>query len=308
MSATEALGRRLAAHVGRAPEGGGVARDPVNAAMIRHWCDAMGDTNPIYLEHEAARVAGHPGVVAPPTMLQAWTMRGLAPQAVRPTAASRVFALLDEAGFTSVVATDCNQSYDRYLNLGDLLREQVLVESVSGEKRTALGPGHFVTTRREYFDQRGERVASMTFRLLKFRPTAPPGTPGPRPEPVTTLDTEFFFTALAQGRLVTQRCTGCGALRHPPAPICPTCGEEGWEVIETAGRGVVYSFVVVHHPRPPGFRYPLVVALVELEEGIRVVAEVEGSDPADVRIGLPVELQRRADNPELPSFRPERTM
>ena len=50
----------------------------MNAPMIRHWCEAMGDTNPIYLDDAAARAAGRPGIVAPPTMLQAWVMWGLA--------------------------------------------------------------------------------------------------------------------------------------------------------------------------------------------------------------------------------------
>jgi hypothetical protein len=52
-------------------------RDPVNQPMIHHWVDAMGDKNPIYVDEAAARAAGHPGIVAPPTMIQVWTMMGL---------------------------------------------------------------------------------------------------------------------------------------------------------------------------------------------------------------------------------------
>jgi acyl dehydratase len=56
-----------------------VGPDPVNQPMIRHWVEAIGDTNPIYVDDEAARAAGHPGVVAPPAMIQVWTFAGGAP-------------------------------------------------------------------------------------------------------------------------------------------------------------------------------------------------------------------------------------
>ena len=86
-------------------------RDPVNQPMIRHWCDAMEDSNPNYTDPEFAASSPHGGIVAPPTMLQAWAMRGLEPTA-EPAAESahyELFALLDAAGFTSIVATNCEQ-------------------------------------------------------------------------------------------------------------------------------------------------------------------------------------------------------
>jgi len=90
-----------------------VARDPVNLPMIRHWCDAIDDRNPVYTDPELAARSLHGGIVAPPTMLQAWTMPGLVPKEVREARSSAgIFAalrLLDEAGFTSVVATNCTQ-------------------------------------------------------------------------------------------------------------------------------------------------------------------------------------------------------
>src|SRR5688572_31280800 len=87
-----------------------VARDPVNAAMIRHWCDAVGDANPVYTDRDLAVKSVHGALVAPPTMLQAWTMRGLLPP--EPASSqlapfSEVMRLLDAAGYTSVVATNC---------------------------------------------------------------------------------------------------------------------------------------------------------------------------------------------------------
>src|SRR5207253_1341260 len=106
-------------------------------------------------------------------MLQAWAMRGLRP---RPpaggTAQDELMGLLDEAGFTSVVATNCEQDYDRYLHLGDHLSAASVIESVSDEKGTALGPGHFITTRIVYTDQHGQRVAP---RLQLRHQPPPPG-------------------------------------------------------------------------------------------------------------------------------------
>ncbi len=149
------------------------ARDPVNLPMIRHWCDAIGDENPVYTDPEAGARSLHGGIVAPPTMLQAWGMRGLerrSPAAAVQARGGGPNRLLNEAGYTSVVATDCEQDYKRYLEPGDLLTTESQLESVSSEKRTALGDGYFVTTRTTYRDQNGEVVAEMRFRILWFKP------------------------------------------------------------------------------------------------------------------------------------------
>lgn len=164
---------RLRAFEGRSGGPTVLARDPVNQPMIRHWCDAMGDTNPVYTDAEAAAASIHGEVIAPPTMLQAWTMPGLGQRIVLDEAedhSAALRALLDEHGFTSVVATNCEQHYERELRLGDLLTVTSTIESVSEQKSTSLGDGHFVTTRQTYRDQDGEVVATMLFRTLKFRP------------------------------------------------------------------------------------------------------------------------------------------
>jgi acyl dehydratase len=169
------LDAKLAALVADQKPGKPVAaRDPVNQPMIRHWCDAMDDQNPVYTDPEFAEKSIHDGIVAPPTMLQAWTMRGLRPPAPpkQSEAGDRehIFGVLDAAGFTSVVATNCVQEYRRYVRPGDHLSVETRYESVSPEKRTALGVGHFVTQRQTYRDAEGEEVATMLFRILKFKP------------------------------------------------------------------------------------------------------------------------------------------
>lgn len=171
---TDAVHERLSALVGAPTGRPTAARDPVNQPMIRHWCDAMGDTNPVYTDPEAAAASAHGGVIAPPTMLQAWTMPGLGPRAAAGTddedASATLNEILADAGLISVVATNCEQRYHRNLRPGDQLTVTGYIESVSDRKTTALGVGYFVTTVQSYTDQHGEEVATMRFRTLRYRP------------------------------------------------------------------------------------------------------------------------------------------
>ena len=145
--------------------------DAVNTAMIRHWCEAMGDTLPVYTDEAAARASVHGGIIAPPAMLQVWDMWGYRPRPEGGTSAQdRLFRLLERHGFTSVVATDCEQEYHRELRPGDVVTVDSVIESVSDEKTTALGVGHFVTSRLTYRDGDGGLVATQLWRMLKFKP------------------------------------------------------------------------------------------------------------------------------------------
>src|SRR5437868_9091230 len=151
MSGDDAFFDKLRALVGRPSGAPFRAWDAVNQPMIRHWCDAVGDRNPVYTDPAAAAASVHGQIVAPPTMLQAWTMKGLVPPPSEGASASdELYRLLDGAGFTSVVATNCDQEYERYLRLSDLISAESVIEDVSPEKRTGLGAGHFVTTRTDF--------------------------------------------------------------------------------------------------------------------------------------------------------------
>jgi hypothetical protein len=126
--------------------------------------------------------------------------------------------------------------------------------------------------------------------------------------PTTTLDTRFFWDALKEDRLVIQRCTACGTLRHPPRPMCPACNALAWDTVDASGRGTVHSFVLPRHPPLPWFEGTYLVALIDLEEGTRIVSNLCDVAPEDVAIGMPVELffARFDDGLVLPQFRPAR--
>ena len=160
------------------------ARDAVNQSTIRNWCDAVSESNPHYLNPEAAEEGPHGQIVAPPAMLQVWSMPGLImgqqPQRSKDPS-SATYAMLDEAGFVSVVATNVEYVFHRYLKLGDVISGRTKLVDVSEEKATGLGIGHFVTTETEYVDENDEPVGSMFFRILKFRPGT--GRVNKKPDP-----------------------------------------------------------------------------------------------------------------------------
>jgi uncharacterized OB-fold protein len=124
--------------------------------------------------------------------------------------------------------------------------------------------------------------------------------------PSSSPDTEFFWAGLRERRLLVQRCGGCGALRHPPRPMCPRCHSLAWTAVESTGRGVVLSAVVMRHPRYPWFETDPVVALVELTEGWRLVSNLVGVESADDVMGVAVVVEFHEFDGDLvlPLFRP----
>lgn len=296
--------------------------DDVNVPMIRHWCQAMSDHNPVYLDADAAARSVHRGIVAPPFMLDGWLMLGLAPrvaqlsEAGEPVGLVPAMEMLDAAGFTSIIATSTTHEYDRYLRPGDRLRVRSAVTRVSPEKETALGLGHFVTASTELIDQHRERVGRVELAILKFKPGtgsvptdfAGAAAPPPRPRPAISRDTRFFWDGIDQGELRIQKCKGCGTLHHPPVVRCPGCGAYDLGYVVSQGRGTVYSFAEIHHPQFPMFQYPLMGVLVQLDEGTRILSHMIATDPERVEVGMPVEVAIEAVEPDLklPLFRPAR--
>jgi hypothetical protein len=131
-----------------------------------------------------------------------------------------------------------------------------------------------------------------------------PGIPLPRPTPLSRP----HWDGCRDGVLRYQRCRDCDTAVFVPQPVCPGCFGDGLAWVASSGRGAVYSFTVVHRPQRPAFEVPYVVVIAELEEGWSMLSNLVDCDPADVRVGLPIEVVFRAMSEEitLPYFRPRR--
>ncbi len=165
----------LQAFVGRTSGPPRVADDAVSAPMIRHWCQAMGDVNPVYTDPASAAGNGFGGLVAPPAMLQSWTHhdRRFPVAGAADNAEEQLAALLTAEGFSGAVATRCRATYHRYLRLGDRTSYQASIQSVSPLKQTALGAGYFIVVRMTIRDQDDEVVGTLDFTTLRYRPQDP---------------------------------------------------------------------------------------------------------------------------------------
>ena len=269
-----------------------VGRDPVNQPMINNWVEAIGDKNPIYVDESAARAAGHPGVVAPPAMIQVWTMMGLGRSRPDDDPLGRIIELFDEAGYIGVVATNCEQTYHRYLRQGEEVSVSAELTDVVGPKQTALGEGYFINQHITW--QVGdEDVAEMNWRIMKFRPAEQTSTvpddldADAMMRPAASRDTQFFWEGVNAHELRIQRKPD-GSLQHPPLPAVWQDKEAPIDYAVASGKGNVFSFVVHHAPKVPGRTLPFVIALVQLEEGVRMLGELRNVDPGSVEIGMPV--------------------
>jgi uncharacterized OB-fold protein len=138
--------------------------------------------------------------------------------------------------------------------------------------------------------------------------TTPPATP-PKPirlAPIVTLDAKFFWDAADREEFLGQKCDACGKFRFPPRPMCPHCHSVKREEVTLSGYGTVHAWCIPRHPPPFGFREPPVVAVVELEEGIRFVSNVVGVKLEDMKQDMPVEVTFEAtmNNHKVPVFKP----
>jgi uncharacterized OB-fold protein len=125
--------------------------------------------------------------------------------------------------------------------------------------------------------------------------------------PTANRDSQFFYDGLREHKLLIQQCSDCETLRVPPRPMCGNCQSLSWQPIESGGRGSVYSYVMPQYPPLPFFDYPYIVVLVELDEGVRMVSNLRDIDPADVKVGMAVEVFFQAFNDDelvLHQFRP----
>ena len=178
-TAKDDLRERLDALICKPTDGVGKpvhAPDPVNTAMIRHWAYAIGDMNPAYLDPEFAENSRYGGIVSPPVMLQSWTMpppklegiheRGGVPIEMK---GENPLQFLSDAGYTGIIATNSEFEIERYPRVGDQITSETVFESISDEKKTAMGNGFFDTRVTTYPAQDGEVIGRQWFRTLRFK-------------------------------------------------------------------------------------------------------------------------------------------
>ena len=137
-------------------------------------------------------------------------------------------------------------------------------------------------------------------------PASSGAPPAQRMRPVLGHDNKWWWDRINEGELPIQRCKQCGTLHHPPRPMCWKCQSLESDYVVSSGKGTVYSYVVMHRPQFPGYEYPLVAAVIDLEEGTRIVSNLAGIEPADVKIGMAVKMsiENVDDELKLPLFRP----
>jgi uncharacterized OB-fold protein len=132
--------------------------------------------------------------------------------------------------------------------------------------------------------------------------------PDSMPPPMADATTLPWWNAAAEHRLVVQRCTSCKHTRHPPAPVCPECRSADSDWKEISGRGVVFSYTLVHRAIAADQTLPFVVAVIALEDsgGLRMISNVVSVNPEEVEIGMPVELvwEDMSEDLAIPRFRP----
>ncbi len=129
-----------------------------------------------------------------------------------------------------------------------------------------------------------------------------------KPLPTVVGETKAYWDACRQGRLLIQRCDSCSEYQFYPRGICAHCWSNDIKWTESSGKGTVWTFTVTHQNRTVGFAedVPYVLALVELEEGVRMFTNIVECDPREVKIGMPVEVHfvRATDQISVPYFKP----
>ena len=308
---------KIFAFVGRKANEREAARDSVNAAMIRHWTEAMGDRNPAYTDPDWAADSQRGRVIAPPAMMYVWNQVGfLAASRDRPRdIVVELVDLFNDHGFTGVLGTNIKQEYQQEIGLGDTVFMEVAIDNISEQKSTARGIGYFFETLVTFTNQDGEVIGTQRFRVFKFVP--PEGqeqaaaSDGELETPTRIAsprghDNQWWWEACDEGKVLIQRCKDCQTLRHPPRPMCGQCQSMEWDSIESSLDGEVLSYTEICHPKLPGYQYPLVCAVIKLGEGTNIVSNVVGCEPASIHIGMKVKgrVEQVDEKTMLPQFYP----
>ena len=291
------------------------AKDPVNAAMIRQWAEIIGDRNPAYTDADWAASSARGRTIAPPAMMYVWGQEGFAVTTGRPAdAQAELVSLFNQHGYTGVLGTNVRQEYFAEVGPGDSVVMQMSIDNISERKTTGRGPGYFFETLATFTNQHGDVIGTQRFKVLKFIPQEQPQTAASEatlkvPTRIASPrghDNKWWWDACDAGKVLIQRCKSCQTLRHPPRPMCGNCQSMDWDSIQSTLDGEVLSHTELHHPKIPGYQYPLVCAVIKLAEGTNLVANVVGCDPDAVHIGMRVKgvVEQVDDKTMLPQFHP----
>ncbi len=158
--------------------------DQVSKQMIRHWCEAVEDANPLYTDEDFAKKSCYSSIISPPAMVQTWSYGPVWPdgqemryrhpeklperEQIDPVEAT--FNKLGEAGFWGAVDIDTTLEFIRPLFPGDRVTVRSMLVNVTEEKKTRLGNGHFMTFAFSYSNQKGEPVCNQTMTIYRFKP------------------------------------------------------------------------------------------------------------------------------------------
>ena len=314
----QAFEEQIYAYVGREVCARTPAADSVNAAMIRHWTEAIGDTNPAYQDAEWAAASARGRMIAPPAMLYSWNQEGIAAATERASnPQSDLVRLFDDNGFSGTLGTNVTQQYEKEAGLGDTVHMEMVIDNISEQKATGRGIGYFFETLATFTNQHGDKLGTQRFRVLKFIPAEAEAAATPSGEdqaleaPARIAsprgnDNKWWWDACDEGAVLIQRCKQCQTLRHPPRPMCGECQSMDWDSIESTLDGEILSHTQIHHPKIPGYQYPLVCAVIKLDEGTSLVSNIVGCEPEQVHIGMKVKgVVELADGKTmLPQFYP----
>ena len=295
----KAFEEKIYAFVGREVCPRTAARDAVNPAMIRHWAEAMGDTNPAYQDVQWAAQSQRRKTIAPPAMMYVWGQEGFVVSTTgRPAdAQSDLVELFNEYGFTGVLGTNVKQEYFKEATIGDTVYMEMVVDNVSDQKATGRGIGYFFETLATFTDQHNNKLGTQRFKVLKFIPAQEQAATASDEQKLDTPtriaaprghDNKWWWDACDEGKVLIQRCKSCQTLRHPPRPMCGECQSMAWDSIESSLDGEILSHTEIHHPKIPGYQYPLICAVIKLAEGTNLVANIVGCQSSDVAIGMQV--------------------
>jgi len=131
--------------------------------------------------------------------------------------------------------------------------------------------------------------------------------PDGMPQPMSDTETLPWWEAAARHELMVQRCSHCGYMRLPPAPVCGECQSFDLHLTQVSGRGEVYTYTIVHRPIAMDQTVPFVIAVIDLEgaPGVRLISNLVEIDPDEVAIGLAVEVawEDMSDDLSLPRFK-----